>query len=143
VAKRIYVGNLPYSVRDEDLAALFANYGEVSEATVITDRDSGQSKGFGFVQMPVDSEALNAIAQLNGSMLGNRALRVNEAQPRSDRSGGGRSYGGSYGGSYGRDSYGSGRGGYRDDYRGDGGRGYEAGPNYGGRGGRQSRDRGW
>jgi RNA recognition motif-containing protein len=124
VAKRIYVGNLPYSVDDQQLASLFGEYGEVIESTVITDRDSGQSKGFGFVQMAVDAEALTAINQLNGAQLGNRTLRVNEAQPRVERSGGGgRSQGGrgGYGrDNYGRDSYGSGRrGGQGDEYRGD------------------------
>jgi cold-inducible RNA-binding protein len=119
VAKRIYVGNLPYSIDDRQLAEMFSEYGTVAEATVITDRDTGQSKGFGFVQMPVDAEALTAINQLNGTQIGNRTLRVNEAQPRVERGGGGgRSQG--HGG-YGRDSYGSGyRGGGRgDEYRSD------------------------
>ena len=114
MAKRIYVGNLPYTMDNQQLAALFGEYGQVDEATVITDRDSGQSKGFGFVQMAVDAEALNAIAQLNGAQVGNRTLRVNEAQPRADRSGGGGGRG------YGRDSYGSGRYDRRnDEYRSD------------------------
>lgn len=148
MAKRIYVGNLPYSVDDQQLASLFGEYGEVIEATVITDRDSGQSKGFGFVQMSVDAEALTAINQLNGAQLGNRTLRVNEAQPRVERSGGGggRSQGGR-GGYGGRDSYGSGRrgGGRGDEYRGErpwGGRedGYEFGSRRGDAG---NRERSW
>lgn len=109
MAKRIYVGNLPYSVDNQQLAEIFGEYGQVEEAVVVTDRDSGQSKGFGFVQMAVDAEALNAIAQLNGTQLGNRTLRVNEAQPRTDRP----SYGGGGGGRYsGRNSGGYGGGGY-------------------------------
>ncbi|HEV7127267.1 MAG TPA: RNA-binding protein [Ktedonobacterales bacterium] len=116
MAKRIYVGNLPYTMDNQQLANLFSEYGQVDEATVITDRDSGQSKGFGFVQMAVDAEALNAIAQLNGAQVGNRTLRVNEAQPRSERTGGG-------GGGRGRDNYGGGGGGRydrrNDEYRSD------------------------
>ena len=144
VAKRIYVGNLPYGVDNQQLANLFSEYGQVVEATVITDRDSGQSKGFGFVQMAVDAEALNAIAQLNGTQLGNRTLRVNEAQPRVERSGGGGGRGG-YGG---RDSYGgSGRYDSRsDEYRSDRSfgsydSGYDAG-SYGGES-RRRRERSW
>lgn len=115
MAKRIYVGNLPYTVDNQQLASLFGEYGEVIEATVITDRDTGQSKGFGFVQMAVDAEAMNAINQLNGSQLGNRTIRVNEAQPRVERSGGGggRGYGrGDGGGGYGGGGGGYGGGGY-------------------------------
>jgi cold-inducible RNA-binding protein len=99
MATRIYVGNLPYSIGNEQLAQVFSAYGDVSEATVVVDRDSGQSKGFGFVEM-VDAEAAkNAIASLNGTTLDNRTIRVSEAQPRSERSSGGgrggprRSYG--------------------------------------------------
>jgi cold-inducible RNA-binding protein len=118
VAKRIYVGNLPYSVDNQQLASLFGEYGQVTDATVITDRDSGQSKGFGFVEMANDAEAFNAISQLNGSQMGNRTLRVNEAQPRVERQGGGRGYGRD---SYGGGGYGGGgrSGGRRDDYRGE------------------------
>jgi RNA recognition motif-containing protein len=140
VAKRIYVGNLPYGVDNQQLANLFSEFGQVVEATVITDRESGQSKGFGFVQMAVDSEALNAISQLNGTQLGNRTLRVNEAQPRVERSGGG-------GRGYGRDSYGGGRYDSRgDEYRsersfGSYTSGYDAGA-YGGEN-RLRRERSW
>src|SRR6185312_2678478 len=89
MATRIYVGNLPYSATNEQLAELFSQYGEVAEATVVMDRGTGQSKGFGFIEMVTDEAARNAIAGLNGAMLGGRALRVNEAQPRTDRSSGG------------------------------------------------------
>lgn len=127
MAKRIYVGNLPYGVDNQQLASLFGEFGEVTEAAVIIDRDTGQSKGFGFVQMPVDAEAMNAIAQLNGSQMGNRTIRVNEAQARTERGSGG----GGYGGGGGRGGYDSGRGG---GYGGGGG-GYGSGGG-GGRGGR-------
>ncbi|HEX6542209.1 MAG TPA: RNA-binding protein [Ktedonobacterales bacterium] len=105
MAIRIYVGNLPYSIGNEQLAQVFRAYGDVIEASVVTDRDSGQSKGFGFVEMSDDEAARNAIASLNGTTLDNRTIRVNEAQPRAERSGGSRS-GGGYGnrGSYNRGS---------------------------------------
>ncbi len=100
MATRIYVGNLPYTVGNEQLAQVFSAYGDVVEASVVMDRESGQSKGFGFVEMADDAAARNAIASLNGTTLDNRTIRVNEAQPRADRSGGSRS------GGYGRrDSY--------------------------------------
>lgn len=85
MATRIYVGNLPYSATNEQLTDLFSAFGEVSEATVITDRDTGRAKGFGFVQMTQDDAARTAIAQLDGTTLDNRAIRVNEAQARTDR----------------------------------------------------------
>ena len=115
---RIYVGNLPYSADDAQLQQLFAAYGSVVDARVITDRNTGQSKGFGFVEMSTDDEARSAIAGLNGTMLGNRALRLDEAAERP--AGGGRSGGGGYGGggggrSGGGGGYGGG-GGRRDDY---------------------------
>ena len=87
MATRIYVGNLPYSADDQQLAQLFGAFGDVFEATVVIDRATGQSKGFGFVQMADDAAARNAIAGLNGTLLGNRSIRVNEAQPRPERSG--------------------------------------------------------
>ena len=96
MAIRIYVGNLPYSADNEQLTQTFGTFGEVTEATVVTDRDTGQSKGFGFVQMSDDAAARNAIASLNGTTLGDRTIRVSEAQPRPERSGGSRS-GGGYG----------------------------------------------
>ena len=106
MATRIYVGNLPYSADDQQLSQLFGAFGEVVESSVVIDRSTNQSKGFGFVQMANDEEARNAIAGLNGTMLGNRTIRVNEAQPRPERSGGSR---GGYGGG---DRYSSDRGGY-------------------------------
>lgn len=126
MAKRIYVGNLPYGVDNQQLASLFGEFGEVTEAAVIIDRDTGQSKGFGFVQMPVDAEAMNAIAQLNGTQMGNRTIRVNEAQARTERGGG---YGGGRGGGgYDRGGgYGGGGGGYGGGYSSGGGRGNRGG----------------
>jgi RNA recognition motif-containing protein len=93
MATRIYVGNLPYSATNEQLTQLFSEFGEVTEATIIMDRDTGQAKGFAFVQMAQDDAARSAIAQLDGTTLDNRAIRVNEAQTRparSDRNGGDR-----------------------------------------------------
>ena len=86
MSTRIYVGNLPYSADGQQLTQLFGAYGDVVEATIVTDRDSGQSKGFGFVQMTSDDAARSAIADLNGSALGDRTLTVNEARPRPERS---------------------------------------------------------
>ena len=93
MAIRIYVGNLPYTIGNEQLAHVFSAFGDVSEATVVMDRDSGQSKGFGFVEMADDVMARNAIASLNGTTLDNRTIRVSEAQPRPERSTGSRSDG--------------------------------------------------
>ena len=104
---RIYVGGVSYSTTSEGLRALFEQAGEVTEANVVEDRDSGQSKGFGFVEMPNAAEAEAAISRFNGYNLDGRPLTVNEARPREDR--GGRSGGGSRGG-YGG---GGGRGGGR------------------------------
>lgn len=81
----IYVGNLAYGVTDEDLRTAFSAYGEVSRANVIMDRDTGRSKGFGFVEMPDNAEAEAAINGLNDKPLSGRAIRVNEAKPREDR----------------------------------------------------------
>jgi RNA recognition motif-containing protein len=105
---RIYVGSLPYQTTDQDLVDLFGQVGEVVSATVIIDRNSGRSKGFGFVEMSNDQEAQRAIEQLNGSMLGNRTIIVNEARERQERSSGG------YGGYQNRGGRRSDRGGYRD-----------------------------
>jgi RNA recognition motif-containing protein len=100
---RIYVGNLPYSIGEDELRDMFAPFGQVASANVITDRDSGQSKGFGFVEMASSTEAQAAIAGLNGKEMNGRALTVNEARPRADRDSGGRSGGGgSRGGGGGR-----------------------------------------
>lgn len=83
----IYVGNLAYSMTEDELRQAFGEFGEVSSAKIIMDRDTGQSKGFGFVEMPNQSEAEAAISALNETNLGGRNLRVNEARPRPDRSG--------------------------------------------------------
>jgi len=93
MGKKLYVGNLSYDVSSSDLEALLAEHGTVESAQVITDRETGRSKGFGFVEMSSDSEAQAAISALNGQMNGGRALTVNEAKPREPRGGGG-GYGG-------------------------------------------------
>ncbi len=82
MGRKLYVGNLAFSVSSSEIEQLFANHGTVTSATVISDRATGQSKGFGFVEMSSDSEAQAAIAALNGQDLGGRALKVNEAQPK-------------------------------------------------------------
>ncbi|OGV65194.1 MAG: RNA-binding protein [Lentisphaerae bacterium RIFOXYB12_FULL_65_16] len=89
MAKKLYCGNLSYSVTDEDLRQLFAPFGTVSSAQVIMDRDTGRAKGFGFVEMSTDEEAQAAIAGLNGKENSGRALTVNEAKPKTERRGGG------------------------------------------------------
>ncbi|MGF1612616.1 MAG: RNA recognition motif domain-containing protein [Gammaproteobacteria bacterium] len=81
----IYVGNLPYNLTDDDLRGAFSQFGEVSSVSIITDKFSGQSKGFGFVEMPNNSEADEAIKALNGSALKGRNIKVNQAKPRADR----------------------------------------------------------
>ena len=93
--KKIYVGNLPWSMGEDDLFQLFEEHGEVVSAKVVTDRETGRSRGFGFVEMDNDDEALAAIEALNGQVNGGRPLTVNEARPRPDRGGrGGRGGGG-------------------------------------------------
>jgi cold-inducible RNA-binding protein len=114
VAKRLYVGGLPYSTSDQELEELFKASGSVTSAQVVTDRYTGQSKGFGFVEMAEESEANAAINALNGTMLGGRTLTVNEAKPREERprsSFGGGGGGGGYGGGGGGGNYGGGGGG--------------------------------
>lgn len=91
---KIYVGNLSYDVTEADLEQLFGQHGTVQSCTIITDRDSGRSKGFGFVEMGSDQEARTAIAELNGKELGGRTINVNEARPKPQRSGGGGGRGG-------------------------------------------------
>ncbi len=115
---RIYVGGISYSTNTDGLRDLFTQAGEVTDATIVEDRYSGQSKGFGFVEMPNDGEARDAIARFNGYNLDGRSLTVNEARPREDRGfggggGGGRSGGGGggYGGGGGRGGRGGGGGG--------------------------------
>jgi len=106
LGKRLYVGNLSYNVSSSALEQLFASFGKVESAQVIEDRDTGRSKGFGFVEMAVDEEAQAAIAGLHGKDHDGRPLTVNEARPREERGGGG---GGGRGGRGG--GYGGGRGG--------------------------------
>ncbi len=99
--KKLYVGNLSYDMSSSALEQLFAPHGTIESAQVIEDRSTGQSKGFGFVEMSSDAEAQAAISALDGQDNGGRALKVNEAKPREPRSGGG-GYGGGGGGGYGR-----------------------------------------
>jgi RNA recognition motif-containing protein len=101
----IYVGNLPFGVSDDDLQQLFAAYGDVSSANVIKDRFSGESRGFGFVEMPSREDALAAIEALNGTDFKGRSVTVNEAKPKSPREGGGGGGGGGRGGRGDRRSY--------------------------------------
>lgn len=107
MAKNIYVGNLTWDATSDDLLTLFQEFGTVSRAQVVSDRETGRSRGFGFVEMPNDAEAQAAIDGLNDKPFQGRRLRVNEAQPREPRAGGG---GGGSGGS--RGGYGGGGGGY-------------------------------
>ena len=143
MGKKLYVGNLSYRMTDSDLEQLFASHGSVTSAQVIMDRDTGRSKGFGFVEMGSDQDATAAITALNGKEIEGRSLTVNEARPKEDRGGGGgggrgagggggsggggggRSGGGGYGGGGGR----GGSGGYGG---GGGGRGGSGGGGYGG-----------
>src|SRR5438552_8991034 len=119
MGRKLYVGNLSYEVDSSTLEQLFTPHGTVQSAQIINDRDTGRSKGFGFVEMGSDEEAQAAIAALNGKDNGGRALTVNEAKPREERSGGGGGRGG-YGGGGGR-SGGGGGGGGRGGYGGGGG----------------------
>lgn len=106
MGNKLYVGNLSYSIRDDDLQQAFSQFGSVSSAKVMMDRDTGRSKGFGFVEMGSDAEAQSAISGMNGKDLDGRAVVVNEARPREERPGGGGFGGGRSGG------YGGGGGGY-------------------------------
>jgi RNA recognition motif-containing protein len=105
MGRKLYVGNLTYGVTDADLQRMFEPYGTVQSAQVIMDRDTGRSKGFGFVEMGSDAEAQAAIAGLSGKQVEGRSLTVNEAKPREDRPGGGGGRGGPGGG---RGGYGGG-----------------------------------
>jgi len=139
VGNKLYVGNLAYSVRDESLHQSFSQFGTVTSAKVMMDRDTGRSKGFGFVEMGSDAEAQAAINGMNGQALEGRAVVVNEARPREERPGGfgggggsrGGYGGGGGGGGGGRSPYGGGGGG-RSPYGGGGGGGGRGG--YGGGG---------
>ena len=89
MGRKLYIGNLPYSCNQQSLEEMFSQFGTVESANVITDRDSGQSKGFGFVEMSSNAEAQQAIQGLNGSSLEGREIKVNEAKPKAPREGGG------------------------------------------------------
>ena len=154
MGNKLYVGNLPYSVRDEDLQQSFGQFGAVTSAKVMMERDTGRSKGFGFVEMGSDAEAQAAITGMNGQPLGGRSVVVNEARPMEARpprtgggfSGGGGGYGGGGGGGgggYGGGGGGGGRsggggsdGGFRSPYGGGGGGGSGGGRSGGSGGGR-------
>ncbi|MDB5965945.1 MAG: RNA-binding region recognition motif, partial [Polaromonas sp.] len=156
MGNKLYVGNLPYSVRDEDLQQSFGQFGAVTSAKVMMERDTGRSKGFGFVEMGSDAEAQAAINGMNGQPLGGRSVVVNEARPMEARpprtggfggGGGGGGYGGGGsgggGGGYGGGGGGGGRsgggggsdGGFRSPYGGGGSGGGRSGGGGGGRGG--------
>ena len=155
MGNKLYVGNLPYQVRDSDLEQAFGQFGQVTSAKVMMERETGRSKGFGFVEMGSDAEAQAAITGMNGQSMGGRSVVVNEARPMENRprsggfggggGGGGGGYGGGGGGGgrSGGGGYGGGGGGGGGDRRGGGGGGqdggfrspYGAGPRGGGRGG--------
>jgi cold-inducible RNA-binding protein len=135
MGNKLYVGNLPYSFRDEDLQQAFAAHGSVSSAKVMMERDTGRSKGFGFVEMGSDAEAQTAIEAMNGQQFGGRGLVVNEArpmEPRPPRTGG---FGGGGGGFGGGGRSGGGGGGYGGGGDRSGGGGYGGGGRSGGGGG--------
>ena len=138
---KLYVGNLPYSTTNQELNDMFAPHGSVKSADVIMDRETGRSKGFGFVEMGSEEEAKAAIAALNGNKINGRPLTVNEAKPREERPGGfgggrGGSRGGGFGGGGGGGGFGGGGGGRGGFGGGGGGRG---GGGFGGGGGRGDR----
>jgi hypothetical protein len=152
MGNKLYVGNLPYSVRDSDLEQAFGQFGAVTSAKVMMERDTGRSKGFGFVEMGSDAEAQAAINGMNGQPLGGRSVVVNEARPMEARpprsggygGGGGGGYGGGGGGGYGGGGgggYGGGGGG--GGYGGGGGRGGDRNDRGGGGGGRGGSDGGF
>jgi cold-inducible RNA-binding protein len=123
MGNKLYVGNLPYSYRDEDLQQAFSQYGAVNSAKVMMERDTGRSKGFGFVEMGSPAEAQAAIQGMNGQQVGGRGLVVNEARPMEPRSGGGGGFGG--GGRSG--GFGGGGGGFGGGRREGGGGGFGGG----------------
>ena len=153
MGKKLYVGNLPYSVRDGDLEQAFGQFGSVTSAKVMMERDTGRSKGFGFVEMGTDEEAQSAINGMNGQPLGGRSVVVNEARPMEERpprsggggfggggrrEGGGGGYGGGGGGGYGGGGGGGRReGGGESGFRSPYGSGPRGGGNGGGGGGRR------
>jgi hypothetical protein len=148
MGNKLYVGNLPYSFRDDDLQQAFSQHGTVTSAKVMMERDTGRSKGFGFVEMGDDAQAQTAINAMNGQQIGGRGLVVNEARPMEARpprtggggfgggAGGGRSGGGGYGGGGG--GYGGGAGGGGGGYGGGAGGGRSGGGGGGGYGGGRS-----
>mgnify|MGYP001231148696 CR=1 FL=1 len=118
--KNIFVGNLSFNTNEDELRQLFESYGQVDRVSIMTDRDTGRSRGFGFVEMASNEDGEKAITALNGSQVGGRTINVNEARPKTERSGGG---GGGYGGGGGggrdrgdRGGRGGGGGGRRDRY---------------------------
>ena len=134
MGNKLYVGNLAYSVRDESLQQAFGQFGTVTSAKVMMDRETGRSKGFGFVEMSSPAEAQAAMNAMNGQPLEGRAIVVNEARPREERPGGFGGGGGGYGGSGGGGGYGGGGGTGGGGYGGGGGRS-GGGGGYGGGGG--------
>lgn len=148
MGNKLYVGNLPYQVRDSDLEQAFSQFGQVTSAKVMMERETGRSKGFGFVEMGSDAEAQAAISGMNGQSMGGRSVVVNEARPMEQRprgfgggGGGGGGYGGGGGGRSGGGGYGGGGGGRSGGGGGGGGQDggfrspYGAGPRGGGRSG--------
>jgi len=121
--KRLYVGNLPFETTEDDLHQLFSPHGQIVSAKLITDMETGRSRGFGFVEMSTEDEAKAAIEKMNKSKVGDRELTVNEARPRPEKSGGRGGYGG------GRGGYGGGSGG-RGGFSGGNGGGYGRGNRY-------------
>jgi RNA recognition motif-containing protein len=110
--KNIFVGNLSFNTNEDELRQIFEGYGQVDRVSILTDRDTGRSRGFGFVEMTNDEDGEKAISALNGSQFGGRTINVNEARPKSDRGGGGGGFGGGGGGGRGRGDR-NGRGGGR------------------------------
>ena len=100
--KNIFVGNLSFNTNEDELRQMFESYGQVDRVSILTDRDTGRSRGFGFVEMASDDDGEKAITALNGSQFGGRTINVNEARPKSDRGGGGGGFGGGGGGGRGR-----------------------------------------
>src|ERR1700712_329826 len=131
MGNKLYVGNLPYQVRDSDLEEAFNQFGQVTSAKVMMERETGRSKGFGFVEMGSDSEAQAAIEGMNGQSLGGRSIVVNEARPMENRP---RGFGGAGSGGYGGGGSGGGGGGYGGGGAGGGGGGRSGGGGFGGGG---------
>jgi RNA recognition motif-containing protein len=134
MGKKLFVGNLNFKTNDDDLRELFGQAGTVDSATVMMDRATGRSRGFGFVEMSTDEEAEKAVQQFNGHEFQGRALNVNEARERTPGGGGGRGYGGGggYAGGGGRGGYAGGGGGGRGGFGGGGGRDFGGGGGFGG-----------